>query len=305
MIKIAIAGTGGLAQYIAHFISNQTNHHFILLSRQQNPGLVAKGWQVIKVDYSNRDELRYSLTGVDTVISTISGAAQISLIDAAAHVHVRRFVPSEFEGRPALSPQQPDALDRGKAASLTRLQYYQKYGMEYTCFVCGIFYERFAPGGMASLQLGHGTNISGEGDYVMDIRKRKAHVPFYSNAGQVVRTCMTSAEDVARFVVAALELPQWPTEFRMRGDRMSVSEIVQVAEAMTGGTEFEKVSYTEDSLQDSLTYARALGNVKEQWRLHHLIATAANRYDFQNPNLNGMVPVQPRRFRDWLYSAWA
>ena len=63
----------------------------------------------------------------------------------------------------------------------------------------------------------------------MDIRKRKAQVPYYSNTGQVVRLCMTSAEDVARFVVAALELPQWPTEFRMQGDRMSVSELVQVA----------------------------------------------------------------------------
>lgn len=33
MIKIALAGTGGLAQYIAHFISTQTYHQFIILSR--------------------------------------------------------------------------------------------------------------------------------------------------------------------------------------------------------------------------------------------------------------------------------
>ena len=189
---------------------------------------------MIKVDYNNQDELRYSLTGVDTVISTISGVAQIALIDAAAHVHVRRFVPSEFEGRPSLRPPQNDVLDRGKSASLTRLQHYRKYGMEYTVFVCGIFYERFAPGGMTSLQLGHGTNVSGEGEYIMDIRKMKAHIPSYSNAGQVVYICMTSAEDVARFVVAALDLQQWPTEFRMQGERMTVSEVVKVAEDMRG-----------------------------------------------------------------------
>jgi hypothetical protein len=34
MIKVAIAGTGGLAQYIAHYISTQTYHQFIILSRQ-------------------------------------------------------------------------------------------------------------------------------------------------------------------------------------------------------------------------------------------------------------------------------
>lgn len=205
-----------------------------LTCRQQNPGLVAKGWQVIKVDYDNQEELRYSLTGVDTVISTISGLPQISLIDAAAHVHVRRFVPSEFEGEPASRPQQLDPLDRGKAATLARLQHYREYGMDYTVFVCGIFYERFAPGGLASLQLGRGSNSSGEGDYIMDIRRRKAHIPSYSNTGQLVRICMTSAEDVAKFVVAALALPQWPTEFRMQGERMRVSEIVEAAEAMRG-----------------------------------------------------------------------
>lgn len=33
MMKVAIAGTGGLAQYIAHHIETGTYHQFILLSR--------------------------------------------------------------------------------------------------------------------------------------------------------------------------------------------------------------------------------------------------------------------------------
>lgn len=72
-----------------------------------------------------------------------------------------------------------------------------------------------------------------------------------------------------------------------------------------GGIEFEKAFYTKGSLQDSLTYAKALGDVPQQWKFHHLIATASNRYDFQNPNLNGLVSMQPRRFRDWLHSSWS
>lgn len=43
----------------------------------------------------------------------------------------------------------------------------------------------------------------------------------------------------------------------------------------------------------------------EQWRLHQLLATVAGRYDFDSPNLNGMVDVQPIRFQDWLYAAWS
>jgi nucleoside-diphosphate-sugar epimerase len=170
---------------------------------------------------------------VDTVISTVSGSPQLALIEAAANVHVRRFVPSEFEGSPGLRPV-GDVLDRGKRAALQRLQQYQQYGMDYTVFTCGIFYERFAPGGMGSLNIGTGTGVAAEGDYVMDVRRMKASVPHYNSAGNVIHICLTSAQDVARFIVAALDLPNWPTELRMRGDRLSVLEVVQEAETMRG-----------------------------------------------------------------------
>jgi len=187
------------------------------------------------VNYSNQDDLRYKLTGVDTVISTISGAPQLALITAAANVHVRRFVPSEFEGRPSLRPV-GDVFDRGKRAALQRLQQYQQYGMDYCVFSCGIFYERFAPGGMGSLNIGNGSGVAGEGECVMDVRRMKASIPQYDSAGNLIHICLTSAQDVARFVVAALELPTWPTELRMMGERMSVLNVVQEAESMRGKT---------------------------------------------------------------------
>lgn len=62
--------------------------------------MTARGWQVFQVVYSNMSDLRYMLTGVDTVISTVKGEAQLALIDAAAGARVRRFVPAEFEGSP-------------------------------------------------------------------------------------------------------------------------------------------------------------------------------------------------------------
>lgn len=188
---------------------------------------------MVQVDYDNASDLRFKLSGVDTVISTVSGTAQLNLIDAAAAMHVRRFAPSEFEGTPAVRPAN-DVLDNRRRAALARLQHYEATGMKYTVFTCGIFYERFGPGGMRQSQIGVRSHISGEGDYIMDLRRAKAQLPFYNEAGQPVYVCMTSARDVARMVVAALNISSWPREFRMRGDRMTVSELVTIGEQLRG-----------------------------------------------------------------------
>jgi len=36
-MKVAIAGTNGLARWFAHFLASDGNHQFILLSRAVNP----------------------------------------------------------------------------------------------------------------------------------------------------------------------------------------------------------------------------------------------------------------------------
>ena len=174
----------------------------------------------------------FKLAGVNTVISTVSGAAQISLIDAAAQAGVRRFAPAEFEGPSSLRPQQ-DALDRGKRAALERLRHYQSRGMQHTSFVCGIMYERFSPGGMIASNVGRGSGISSEGDYLMSITQRRAQMP-YGPTGQPATISMTSVEDIGKFVAAAIGLQQWPAELRMRGERLSVTRVVQIAETIRG-----------------------------------------------------------------------
>jgi hypothetical protein len=68
--------------------------------------------------------------GIDTIISTVTGAPQLQLIEAAVRCRVRRFAPAEFEGQPGLRGQNP-VLDRGKNAALNLLQYYQGH-IQYT-----------------------------------------------------------------------------------------------------------------------------------------------------------------------------
>jgi hypothetical protein len=191
---------------------------------------------LFQVDYANAADLRFKLAGVDTVISTISGNDQLALINASAAVHVRRFVPSEFSGPPSLRPQH-DPFDDGRRAAIVRLQQLESTGMKFTIFTCGVFYERFAPGGMAASQIGTQSNAGREGDYLIDFRRRRAQIPISSTTGSAATICMTSARDVARLVVEALELPSWPREFRLRGERMNVREIVRVAEQIQGTPE--------------------------------------------------------------------
>jgi hypothetical protein len=260
MMRIAIAGTGGLALMIAHFVNEDTSHQLVILSRsvrrvmplfcattpfdggcircpaanssQPRPGLVSQGYSVEVVDYGNPASLRHALMGVDTVISTVTGNAQINLIEAAVLCRVRRFAPAEFEGRPHARPAN-DPLDRGKSAALRRLNHHRSR-IESTVFVCGIFYERFAPGGLAASRIGFGSGVSGEGDYILNIRNMTARIPAYDAYNNFVASAMTSAQDVAEFVVKSLDLDEWPSELLMSGDRVSVNDLHTLVESATG-----------------------------------------------------------------------
>jgi len=79
--------------------------------------------------------------------------------------------------------------------------------------------------------IGGSCGASGEGDYLLNVRSMRSQIP-HDASGYPAMLCMTAAQDVARFLVTALDLPDLPTELRMCGSRMSVSDVVQVAEVM-------------------------------------------------------------------------
>ncbi|KAI9842908.1 MAG: hypothetical protein M1837_006740 [Sclerophora amabilis] len=300
MIKVAIAGTGGLAQYIAQHIDQDTSHQFVLLSREDKPGLNANGFQVIVVDYDDAQSLRYALFGIDTVISTVSGVPQLNLIEAAVSCGVRRFAPAEFEGPPSVRPV--DILDRLKDSALERLRYYSSQ-IESTVFICGILYERFAPGGMVSCAIGLGTGISGEGEFLVNVRNLKAEIP-YDPSGRIINVCMTSASDVARFVVRALDFAHWPTELSMLGERMAVYDIVHEIENMSG-QRLETVLQTAESLTSFLIHYQSQYDLTGQLRTQSMIDTLEGRYDYADSTLNGLVDFRPIGFGEWLRQVWA
>ena len=169
--------------------------------------------------------------GVDTVISTVTGKPQLLLIEAAVQCRVRRFAPAEFEGQPGL--RVPNSiLDRGKSSARTLLQNYAAY-IQSTAFVCGIFYERFAVGGLRANQMG--ANIaSGEGDYIADLRNMNAVAPVYDAANNYSYVCLTSIYDAAKFVVRSLDISHWPLEMSMCSERMSVNALIELIKTCRG-----------------------------------------------------------------------
>lgn len=200
------------------------------------------------VDYTNPQELRYILKGVDLLISTIRDeTTQINLIDAARHARVHTFVPAEFEGAVAQRPTSNDPFDHGSGrirqylnnsfsssssstsnSSPSISNHHTHHTLRYTVFSCGVFYERFAPGGLGRYNIGHSANVWSPGDYLLNIETAQADIVLRNSQGRPVTVSMTSVFDVARFVAAAVEigLERWPREFRMRGDQMSLEQIV-------------------------------------------------------------------------------
>ncbi|KAF2014777.1 NAD(P)-binding protein [Aaosphaeria arxii CBS 175.79] len=303
-MRVAVAGTCGLALAIAQAIHEHTSHQLLILSRHPQPGLSAQGYQCQVVDYNDSGSLQYSLSGVDTVISTVSGTAQLRLIEAAVACRVPRFAPAEFQGLPHLR-EENDPLDRGNALALAHLQHYRGY-IQSTVFVCGILYERFCVNGMFSRGFGASTGYGNEGDYILDPRAMTAEAPVYNDANELVYLCLTSAHDVGQFVTRALDMAEWPAELTMCGERMSVNDLIE-AVRVCRGQEFSDISWQNTAgLQYQLTMAQLQSDIPRQRRLPPVIATAEGRFDFATPALlNTYFPdIQTVGFRDWFSREW-
>jgi hypothetical protein len=197
----------------------------LLTSTKEQPQL-ADQYQVLVVNYEDTNSLQHAVMGVDTIISTVTGMSELELLKAAVAQGVRRFAPAEYEGRPTLRPT-PDPLDRGKRTILQWLDHYrQQNQIESTVFVCGILYERFGPGGLRAHRLGLQTDLSSEGDYIVNVRTMKADAPVYDRNHHLnVYICLTAAQDVARLIVRAINIPHWPPEMTMAGERMTVHDL--------------------------------------------------------------------------------
>jgi hypothetical protein len=95
--------------------------------------------KVIQVDYSSDESIKHALTGVEVVISTISGKAldvQKKIAAAAKEVDVKLFVPSEFGGN--TEGEVEEFFHRVKANIRDQLK---ALGIPYVGFYTGTFVD--------------------------------------------------------------------------------------------------------------------------------------------------------------------
>lgn len=213
------------------------------------------------VDYGDPASLEFALRGVDVVISTVPGIIQCRIIDAAIRSGVKRFAPAEFEGLPDKRTTNliDRSLDRGKTAVLAHLHNHRPQ-IEWTAFVCGLFYERFAPGGLQHFNMGIASPFPQEGDYMVNIQEMRADVPYINSSGQQVAICMTSASDFGRFVVQSLDIKQqWPRELIMRGDRLTTYELLGVIARVRG----------QSTVTSILLFLTLAAEIQQVGRLNH------------------------------------
>lgn len=198
--------------------------------------MVDQGFIVIRVDYQAPESLVAALSGVDTVISTVSKEPQLILIDACITAGVRRFAPAEFEGVPSARPIIEPCRDR--ITTLNRLREVQDR-IQPTVFSCGFFYEWFYPGGLINSGASTGTTcpVAGfgqAGSLLADIAKGKARIPVLDNVGTDICICLTSVGDVGKLVARCLDIEDWPDQLRMCGERLTLSELVKTIEEIRG-----------------------------------------------------------------------
>ncbi|KAH9963338.1 NAD-P-binding protein [Russula dissimulans] len=216
--NFAIVGAGTLGKYIVQQFQKEkaagTVNDVVVLTRQGSKTTVEGDVKVIPVDYSNPESIKAAVTGVDVVISTISGAAldvQGKIAEAAKEAGVKLFIPSEFGG-----------VTEGESKGL----FGQKANIQDQLKGLGIPYLFLYTGPFADYIWAPFLNL--------DVKSGKVSVGGDGNK----QITFTSRPDIARYLAYVLtHVP--PEQLKNRtltiaGDNKSFNEIFKAYEEKTG-----------------------------------------------------------------------
>ncbi|KAL5536931.1 hypothetical protein ACEPAF_754 [Sanghuangporus sanghuang] len=221
----AVAGAGGLGRFVVEALLAKKNEGTIssvsILSRSSSghDDLVAKGAKVVVVDYSSSSSIKSAVTGVDVVVSTLSGSPlgpQLGLATGAKAAGVKLFVPSEFGNA-------TDGATEGfwgeKDAFKKKLK--NEIHLPYAAFYTGGFADFLFQKGLAEV-------------VGFDFTNGKITVPGEGTSP----ISWTTRRDIGRFVAHVLtQLPKEKLEwriFRIEGDRTSFNQIIEDYKARSG-----------------------------------------------------------------------
>ncbi|KAF5574345.1 hypothetical protein FPANT_11811 [Fusarium pseudoanthophilum] len=199
MVVVAVAGgTGGIGGAIVDTLRPNPRHKMIILTRKI-PNTSQATDTFVTLDYSDIDTMAKALddNNVHTVISALrvfdpaSSEAESNLVKATAKANTpKRFIAS------AWGIEYADTTPVGQARGRTLVEL-RKTDLEWTRFDNGFFLDYYGPPTFKSYM----QRVA----WAIDIANKKAGIPGTGNEPMT----FTYTFDVAKFVVAALDLPKW------------------------------------------------------------------------------------------------
>lgn len=307
MVTVAVAGgSGDVGRTIVDALKESPKHKVIVLVRKESK---AQGLDVpvFAVDYGDVESLSSLLetNNVHTVISALSvrgpneGASEISLVKAAAKAGpTKRFIASEYG---VLAPAEKSLQLPQHEFRLATIAELQKTDLEWTRVHNGDFLDYF---GMPYIETHMMPFV-----FTIDMANKAAAIPGTGN--DIVS--FTYSKDLAKFVVAALDLPEWDESMFCYGDKATWNEFLSIAEEVRGSKftvaydsieMLERGEITELPSQPAI-YPFFPKQVLQQYFAKFGLYNAAGLFDFpEDKSLNKKFPeIKPTTIREML-SAW-
>ncbi|KAI1284035.1 hypothetical protein F5Y07DRAFT_97823 [Xylaria sp. FL0933] len=231
MVKVAVAGgSGQVAREVVDALVATGKHDITIFSRGAAPtAAIAPGVKWRAIDYNDKEALTEALRGIHTVLSFVQllsdpeQKAQKNLIDAAISAGVKRFAPSEYGSR-GLNNM---AWWEGKQQVRDYLKEVneRKAVIEYTLFQPGLFLDYLA--------FPHKTSKYVDPlQTVFDFKNRRALVV---DGHEDAMMTLTTVADTAAVVARAVGYDGlWPTTGGIRGNRVSISQILEIGNRVRG-----------------------------------------------------------------------
>ncbi|CAF3709153.1 unnamed protein product [Rotaria sordida] len=294
-LVVVAGGTGGLGRHIVDGIIN-TKKYMVKVFTRQDPlslsDLTAKGVDVVKVNYADHQSLVFELQGVHTVIVCFIGIdesamkSQLNLLDACLEAKVKRFAPSEWSGKNEAN----SAIQLSRELKVPVRNKIKTSDIEFTVFMPGLFMDYFASPQRASSSLP--PDIVG-----IDFNKCKANIVGTGDEP----LCTTRADDVGKFVAAALDLDKWDEKMGIVGSRTTWNQLIKLGEKIRG----KKFDVKRTTIDETLKQCNLIStNRMMKFVQEVFIAIAQSEIDFE-PILNEKFPnIQPMTIDEFLIKWW-
>ncbi|GAP84563.1 putative like family protein [Rosellinia necatrix] len=231
MVKVVVAGgSGQVAREVIDALVALKKHDITIFSRGLAPTTtIALGVKWEMVDYANKEALTEALRGTHTVLSFVQllsdpdQRTQKNLIDAAISAGVKRFAPSEYGSRG--TDNMAWWQGKQKVREYLREINEKEDVIEYTLFQPGLFMDYLAFPYKTSKYVDPLQTV-------IDFENMRALV--VDGHEDAVMT-LTAVADVAAVIALAVDWRgKWPTIGGIRGNRVTISQMLEIGGRVRG-----------------------------------------------------------------------